>query len=616
MDKSKGVISTDEEKCVGCNKCILMCPVKYANVAYLKNGHNKIRVDENRCINCGHCIEVCDHGARSFDDDTEILFNDLRQGNRISVLAAPAIRFNYPEHKKLFGFLKKSGVNLIYDVSLGADITTWAYLKAIKDLQLNSVIAQPCPPIVNYAQKYAPSLITKLAPIHSPMMCAAIYLKKYIKVMDKLVFLSPCIAKINEINDTNTGRTVHYNVTVYMLNKFIKNHQIDLNKYQEEEFDDIGCGLGLTFSRPGGLRENVEFHNKNVWVKQVEGVEHAYNYLTKYSNRLKQGKNLPLLVDILNCTHGCNLGTGTTKELSTDDIDYNTNILKNKIIKEKSKHKIFGGSYYTLFKKFDKELSLQDFVRKYNDNSCVPTFEPSSHEIDGIFQQLYKDTEESRNINCYACGYGSCKEFAHAVYNNVNHLQNCIHYNRMGLERMSNEKSLREDLEVNVTEIINSMSQLAAANEDNIRGANNVIVHTDSVLKMADVLGESIHEVKDKLLGIANISKDIVEIAEQTNLLALNASIEAARAGEHGRGFAVVAEEVRKLSDNTKNTVNSVRLNENSAISHIEQIINMADDLDSKIKIVNEEISNMVNNAEKLAAREQEIVQLAKSIIS
>lgn len=616
MDKSKGVISTDEEKCVGCNKCILKCPVKYANVAYLKNGQNKIRVDDNRCINCGNCIEVCDHGARSFDDDTETLFNDLRKGTKISVLAAPAIRFIYPEYKKLFGFLKNSGVNLIYDVSLGADITTWAYLKAIKDLQLNSVIAQPCPPIVNYAQKYAPSLIKKLAPIHSPMMCAAIYLKKYINVTDKLVFLSPCIAKINEINDINTGRTVHYNVTGYMLTKHIKDHKINLNKHEEKDFDDIGCGLGLTFSRPGGLRENVEFHNKNVWIKQVEGVEHAYSYLDKYSNRLKQGKNLPLLVDILNCTHGCNLGTGTTKELSTDDIDYSTNMLKDKKIKEKTKRTIFGRSHYTLFKIFDKELNLQDFARKYNDNSSISTIEPTNKEIDGIFRQLYKDTEVSRNINCYACGYGSCKEFAHAIYNNVNHLQNCIYYNRMGLERMANEKSLRETLKEKVTEIINSMSQLAAANEDNVRGANNVILHTDSVLEMADVLGESIHEVKNKLLGIANISKDIVGIAEQTNLLALNASIEAARAGEHGRGFAVVAEEVRKLSDNTKNTVNSVRLNEHSAISHIEQIINMADELDSKIKVVNEEISNMVNNAEKLAAQEQEIVQLAKSIIS
>ena len=48
---------------------------------------------------------------------------------------------NIPNYEKFFGYLKNKGIHKIYDVSLGADITVWAYLEAIKKLQIDSMIA-------------------------------------------------------------------------------------------------------------------------------------------------------------------------------------------------------------------------------------------------------------------------------------------------------------------------------------------------------------------------------------------------------------------------------------------------------------------------------------------
>lgn len=66
---------------------------------------------------------------------------------------------------------------------------------------------------------------------------------------------------------------------------------------------------------------------------------------------------------------------------------------------------------------------------------------------------------------------------------------------------------------------------------------------------------ETVSELKTSLEEINILLQDIQDIATQTNLLALNASIESARAGEHGKGFAVVAEQVRKLSEQSKEIV-------------------------------------------------------------
>lgn len=630
---AKKLIILNEEACVGCNKCIANCPIPDANTSYSVDGKIKVKTNSEKCIHCGKCIEVCDHKARDFIDDTERFFNDLKQGKTISVIAAPSIRANFSNYNKLLGYLKAMGVRTVYDVSFGADITTWAYLKAMKERNLSSVIAQPCPVVVNYIEEYQPELLSNLAPIHSPMMCTAVYMKKYANINDSLAFLSPCISKSDEINDKNTGGYIEYNVTFNKLEKYIKENAVDLSVYEEKDFEDMGPFLGVLFSRPGGLRENVEARVKDVWVRQIEGQGHIYPYFKKYEENLKNGKPVPNLVDVLNCPQGCNFGTGTCNSLSIDEVDESFNQLKKSKLDDSGK-KIVRKKIDWLYDYFDKNLKLEDFERKYSRNEVISSItEPTEAEYDEIFNKMHKTTDESRRINCTACGYGSCEKMARAIFNNLNTLSNCIDYNRHELEiqlqnkseqlnaldelnRLSKERiENSEKLQKRIREIIESVDDVSQGNEESAMQIEGISTEMADILSTSDILRNSVDKMEDRLRKYKEASAKIVDISNQTNMLSLNASIEAARAGENGKGFSVVANEVKNLSLQTKDIVESTRADIDEMVRLVNEILKISDELDKRVTKVNDSVSNASAAIEEVTARGQEIAATAKIII-
>lgn len=100
------------------------------------------------------------------------------------------------------------------------------------------------------------------------------------------------------------------------------------------------------------------------------------------------------------------------------------------------------------------------------------------------------------------------------------------------------------------------ISKRASITKENVnkeqKKAANILLTTEKELEEAIESSKVVNQIDI-------LSKAIMEITEQTNLLALNASIEAARAGEAGRGFSVVAEEIRKLAEESKTTVNDIQ---------------------------------------------------------
>jgi len=483
------------------------------------------------------------------------------------MFAAPAIQVN-EAGGRLMTWLRKLGVNKIYDVSLGADICTWAHIRLIEKGIPNPVITQPCPAIVNYILNHRHNLIKYLSPVHSPMLCTAVYMKKYEHVNEKIAAISPCIAKAHEFDATGY---VEYNVTLKKLFEYVREHEVELPQ-NTFKFDNAESAYGALYSMPGGLKENLEFYfGKAVRIDQAEGQGVVYESLDEFGHTSE--RYLPAVFDVLNCAEGCNIGTGVEHNIDRFEAHYFMNESRQGIIKE------FDVAHYEQFlRDFDRRFNINDFIRKY-----VPiagkSYSVSEDAIEEAFKALNKISDDQKTFDCGACGCDSCLEMAKRIAQGDNLVENCI-------------QKLNDEV-MGVLDIAMSNIDSASLLEGDI---NEIKSKSEQIQSLMETLN-------DALLKYQDISTEIFTISRHTNLVALNASIEAARAGVHGKSFAVVAEEVRTLANKSQTIVSSSEDISSEALTSIESVKEMItaivegyDKAQISISIINQSLNNILNS--------------------
>lgn len=215
--------------------------------------------------------------------------------------------------------------------------------------------------------------------------------------------------------------------------------------------------------------------------------------------------------------------------------------------------------------------------------------------------------------------------FSAVLNENVSKTAVSYHENALTFDEIHQSFTSQADSLSELTENINHIkktSEIIAESTDKLHVSNRecgieIKKSTEEVRSLEDTVlhlqtafennVSSSHRLVDKTEDVKKIIEIILSISKNTDLLALNASIEASRLGGAGSGFKVIAEEIKKLSQTTKNYVNEV----SSTIKEIQE--ETKQNLDFTME-ANNYIGKTLENGKQVKQVFQMIVKNSESI--
>ena len=376
MDNVSPAIVRDFNKCILCRRCVSACKrvQQIGAIDAIGRGFSSCistvgdhSLNDVNCTFCGQCIEACPTGALQEKDNTDIVWEKLKDPDTyVVVQTAPAVRVALGEEfgmpigtnvtGKMVASLKRLGFDKVFDTNTGADFTIMEEAtEFIERFQKNDhlpMITSCSPGWVRYIEMNYPENLKHLSSCKSPHEMFGAVIKTYYAAKQKInpeklfvVSVMPCIAKKferqrEELKD-NGLYDVDCVITTRELARMIKQANIEFVELEEEKFDNPmgeATGAGAIFGVTGGVMEaalrtvseiltgktlkKIEFEEVRgktgikratipIGDKQVKvAVAHGLGNAKTIMEEIKSGKADYQFVEIMACPGGCIMGGG------------------------------------------------------------------------------------------------------------------------------------------------------------------------------------------------------------------------------------------------------------------------------------------------------------------
>lgn len=373
----------------------------------------------DRCIGCGLCFLACSPRAIEFRDSRSQVKQLLNSGRRTAALIAPSIASEFDDitdYRKFVGMIRSLGFTYVHEVSFGVDLVAYAYRNLFEESSGKYYITSNCPSIVEMIEKYHPDLVPNLAPLVSPMIATAMVTRDLYGEDVANVFIGPCIdikAEATLYKDRNLVEAV---LTFIEIRQLFEEFEIQEKTVKMAEFDPPYGNWGALYPYPAGILQAAGI-KRDIVSSQVitasgsEDVKEAISDFDHHIDTIRHHFNLFF------CP-GCMLGPGM--------IRHDERFRRRSLVKQYAEKRVEALNKKQWEKDMERWSNLDlSHQFKVNDQR-IP--DPSPEAIIEVMKIIGKGSR-AEELNCNACGYGSCREFAATVAKGLAVPEMCHTYN-------------------------------------------------------------------------------------------------------------------------------------------------------------------------------------------
>ncbi len=402
MSDRKPVLYINDDKCRNSYSCVRVCPV---NAIEVKPQRAHPIILPERCIGCGLCYISCSPRAIEFRDSKEEVRFLLSSEKKTAALIEPSIASEFDDitdYRKFVAMVRSLGFDYVHEVSFGVDLIAASYARLFKKAEGKYMITANCPSIVKLIEKFHPGMVPNLAPLVSPMVATAMVVKELYGPEVATVQIGPCIDAKDEALNYNSGKLVDGVLTFVELRQLFDEFKIQERVVKISDFDPPHGNWGALYPLPagiiqaGGIKRDM-VSSSVITASGKEDILEAINDFDKYIDTIKHHFNLFFC-------HGCMLGPGMEK--------HNERFRRRALVRRYAEKRTGQIDKELWQKNMDRWLKL-DLSRSFTpDDQRIP--EPPEEAILEVLKIVGKDSPDEE-INCGACGYLTCRDFASTV---------------------------------------------------------------------------------------------------------------------------------------------------------------------------------------------------------